>query len=429
MGKQPDHAISPDVNHHALTLLRRRNRSLRRVNEVSQRLTSMLDEQEVMGYLLRASAEIIGAPAASLWMWTDEKRHFLECVATHPPENVEELRPLRLDAGKGVAGWVTIHRKSVVTDNAYADERFTSDIDELTGFNTQSMLAVPLILRGEAIGVIEILNKTRADFDDEDLAMVETLAAAASIALENAKLIASLREKTDELQAQNSELDAFAHTVAHDLKSPLATILGFSDFLQEINYDLDTEELAQVLKVINRSANKMNSIIQEILLLSGVRKKNVTIRPIHMAEIIRETKTRLRHPIRDSGVTLTFPEQWPSALGYAPWVEEIWVNYISNAIKYGGRPPIVELGYEESDGQVWFWVQDNGKGLSEEQMAQLFVPFIRLEEARAKGHGLGLSIVQRITKKFGGQVKVESKLGKGSRFYFSLPSTTPIPRY
>jgi two-component system sensor histidine kinase/response regulator len=104
-------------------------------------------------------------------------------------------------------------------------------------------------------------------------------------------------------------------------------------------------------------------------------------------------------------------------------VEEIWTNYLSNAIKYGGQPPCVELGAtEQSDDFVRFWVRDNGNGLTGEEQARLFAPFTRLYPAQVKGYGLGLSIVQRIVDKLGGQVGVESRLGQGSTFSFTLPS-------
>jgi two-component system, sensor histidine kinase and response regulator len=118
-------------------------------------------------------------------------------------------------------------------------------------------------------------------------------------------------------------------------------------------------------------------------------------------------------------------DDWPVALGRGQWVEEVWVNYVSNALKYGGRPPRVELGAaEQEDGTVRFWVRDNGPGLTLEEKTQLFVPFTRLDQARAKGHGLGLSIVRRIVEKMGGQVGVESAIGQGSVFFFTLPSAS-----
>jgi len=109
-------------------------------------------------------------------------------------------------------------------------------------------------------------------------------------------------------------------------------------------------------------------------------------------------------------------------LGHAEWIVEVWANYLSNSIKYGGQPPRVKLGAEvQPNGMVRFWVRDNGPGLSPEEQARLFTPFTRLDQVRAKGHGLGLSIVRRIVEKLGGQVGVESQIGQGSSFFFTLP--------
>lgn len=397
--------------------LERRNRNLHRVNEVSQMLTSLLDEEDVMGYLVQASAEIIGAPVSSLWLWEDENLNTLTCRATHPPETVEKLSQHHIRPDHGIGGWVAVNGRTAVTEDAYKDNRFAHEIDGETGFRTQSMLAVPLILRDMVIGVIEILNKESADFDDEDVLMVETLAAAAAIALDNARLVG-------DLQTQNEELDAFAHTVAHDLKSPLTMVLGYSDMLTE---DVDVMEPAEITHIANavaRNARKMDSIIKEILLLSSVRKQAVQFAPVPMHTVVEEAQQRITHLIQQSNATIEYPDTWPSAFGYAPWVEEVWVNYISNAVKYGGEPPHVVLGYEALGDVVWFSVWDNGKGISAEAQTKLFVPFTRLEQVRVKGHGLGLSIVQRIVMKLGGQTAVESTLGRGSCFKFSLPQVS-----
>jgi two-component system sensor histidine kinase/response regulator len=114
------------------------------------------------------------------------------------------------------------------------------------------------------------------------------------------------------------------------------------------------------------------------------------------------------------------------ALGYGPWIEEVWANYLSNAMKYGGRPPRLELSADTMDGKVRFRVRDNGPGLTPEQQARLFTPFTRLHQARATGQGLGLSIVRRIMEKLGGEAWVESEPGKGSTFGFTLPRA-PAP--
>jgi two-component system sensor histidine kinase/response regulator len=117
------------------------------------------------------------------------------------------------------------------------------------------------------------------------------------------------------------------------------------------------------------------------------------------------------------------PTEWPTAFGHAPWTAEVWTNYLSNAVKYGGVPPAIRLGAESipKRASIRFWVRDNGPGLTDEQQALLFRPFSRVTETRAKGHGLGLSIVRRIAEKLGGSAGVESRPGEGSCFWFELP--------
>jgi PAS domain S-box-containing protein len=221
------------------------------------------------------------------------------------------------------------------------------------------------------------------------------------------------------------ELDAYAQTVAHDLKSPLSSLLGFAEFLKM--KELPDKERERFLQAISDGASKMNDIVDGLLLLASVRnQEEVEISPLDMETIVSSAVSRLSDVVTEHGAQISQRDTWPVALGYAPWVEEIWVNYISNAIKYGGSPPIVKLGADWQDTAVHFWVKDNGRGLSEEEQATLFTEFTRLERHKdsIQGHGLGLSIVQRITRKLGGEVGVESNMGEGSTFYFKLPAAT-----
>jgi signal transduction histidine kinase/CheY-like chemotaxis protein len=239
----------------------------------------------------------------------------------------------------------------------------------------------------------------------------------------------ALRQRSAELQARNEELDAFAHTVAHDLQNPLSMIIGFADVLEQRYTTLPTEDVEHSLGTIVRSGRKMSKIIHELLLLSSVRGIDVDVQPLDMPRIVTEARLRLARPIQEHQAEIVLPEVWPKALGHAPWIEEVWVNYLSNAINYGGCPPRVELGAAVQAGgstppAVRFWIRDNGPGLTPEEQAQLFVPFTRLAQGKAKGLGLGLSIVRRIVNKLGGEVGIESDgvPGQGSLFFFTLPA-------
>ncbi|MCB9077874.1 MAG: HAMP domain-containing histidine kinase [Anaerolineaceae bacterium] len=234
---------------------------------------------------------------------------------------------------------------------------------------------------------------------------------------------AALRQANAELQARNKELDAFAHTVAHDLKNPLGIITSYSELLNGDGVNMHHDELELIFKEVQKSGRKATNIIEELLLLSSIRKEAITMRPLNMAKIVEEAQGRVALMTQAYQAEIICPQQWPQALGYTPWVEEVWVNYLSNGLKYGGEPPRLELGATVQDnGMIRFWVRDNGLGLPIEAQTLLFTEFTRLDEIRTKGNGLGLSIVRRIVEKLGGQVGVESSSvpGQGCTFYFTL---------
>jgi signal transduction histidine kinase len=234
----------------------------------------------------------------------------------------------------------------------------------------------------------------------------------------------ALLQRTQELQERNQDLSAFAHTVAHDLRSPLGLIVGLAELLQQDQALMTSEELGKHLQAIVQHGAKMDSLIENLLLLAQVREIDFQPEPLDMPALIAEAIARLTLLVKERGAELSMPVTIPQALGYGPWIEQVWVNYLSNAIKYGGRPPCVEVGAEaQPDGMIRFWVQDNGRGITPEKQAYLFVPFTRLGELHEVGHGLGLSIALRIVTRLGGEVGVESDgvPGQGSRFYFTLP--------
>jgi PAS domain S-box-containing protein len=235
-----------------------------------------------------------------------------------------------------------------------------------------------------------------------------------------------IEQYANEVLARNEDLEAFSRTVAHDLKSPLSNIIGFVEWLQG-RPDLPAAERQDYIDIIARNAVKMNGIIDELLLLAQVRKEHVELTPIDMTRLISEAQARLAFMIAESGVVMRVPDVWPTALGYGPWVEEVWVNYLSNAIKYGRIPPAaprLELGFEEqANGFIRFWVRDFGPGIPAEEQAHLFQAYGEHSKVRATGYGLGLSIVQMIVEKMGGQAGVNSTVGQGSTFHFTLPAS------
>jgi signal transduction histidine kinase len=271
---------------------------------------------------------------------------------------------------------------------------------------------------------VEAARKGAQDYLVKGEADGHLLARFIRYAIERKHAEGTLRRQAAELQARNKELDAFAHTVAHDLKAPLSLITGFADLVIAAYDTMSEQELVEYLQTIQQSGRRMSDIVEGLLLLARVAKAEVPIEPLDMASIVDSARQRLAHVIAEHQAQIVLTNSWPTALGYAPWVEEVWANYLSNALKYGGRPPYVQVGgTAQADGLVRFWVRDNGAGISPEKQAKLFAPSAQIESI-CDGQGFGLSIVQHIVAKLGGQVGVESKIGRGSVFSFSLPATT-----
>jgi PAS domain S-box-containing protein len=413
---------------HTEEALRQRTRALALLVQVGDELAASLDTQQITGRLLQEVTETIGAVGSSVWLWDreaegQEEPEWLVCAAAFHIEEGRTPVDRRVPSGRGIVGWVALTGESVIVPDVSLDPRFYVGVDARTGFQTESILAVPLLVRGRTVGVLEVVNKRAGVFNEDDRSLVETLAASAAVAIDNARLVEALRQQAGELQARNEELDAFAHTAAHDLKNPLAKVVGYCELLREDYRRLPQEDLGRYLHLVAQEGRKMGNIIDELLLLAGVRTLGeVEMSPLDMERIVTEVQARLTYVIEASGARISQPESWPVALGYAPWIEEVWINYLSNAIKYGGDPPRIELGATEGpEGMIRFWVRDNGVGLTTYEQEQLFTPFTRLDRLRAKGHGLGLSIVRRIVERLGGEVSVESQVGRGSVFGFTLP--------
>ncbi len=414
-----------------------RLRQMERILEISHELTSTVSLERLLHRIVEAAAELTDCESAAILLQGDDPNKLRFVVAS---TFADQLADIPVPVESSIAGAAFESGEAIVVSDAQADPRYYREIERQIGFAARSLLAVPLQFRERRIGVLEAENKrSEAGFDQQDVEILSTLAAQATVSIENARLVEALHqnqnqlerrveERTAKLQAHNEELDAFAQTVAHNLQNPLASVIGFLSMLVRDYASMPPQELEEALNVTLRSARKVNSIIEELLLLSSVRKmEQVATAPLDTGRIVAAVQERLAGLIAQYEAEMVVPDPtaWPRAWGYGPWVEEVWANYVSNAIKYGARPPRVALGADESQGgQVRFWVRDNGPGLTPDEQGRLFVPFTQLHQVRAKGHGLGLSIVRRIVEKLGGQVGVESPggRGQGSLFFFSLPA-------
>ncbi|MDD4109391.1 MAG: histidine kinase N-terminal 7TM domain-containing protein, partial [Prolixibacteraceae bacterium] len=236
----------------------------------------------------------------------------------------------------------------------------------------------------------------------------------------NKHLRAEIKEKVKLIE----NLDAFSHTIAHDLRCTLSAVYSSGEILEESVKNTDTQTLLEFSDLIKKSAKKAIQITQELLILATVNNQNIERTTLNMKSVFEEALSQLHGLINEYNAQINMPDDWPEAAGHAPWIENVWTNYLSNAIKYGGTPPVIEVGADKPENRVVrFWIKDNGDGLLPEQQKKLFREYARIQPSKAQGYGLGLSIVKRIIEKLGGRVGLEStgKPGEGAKFWFELP--------
>jgi len=224
-----------------------------------------------------------------------------------------------------------------------------------------------------------------------------------------------------DLQKKNQELAAYDHTIAHSLKTPLAATGRFLEILAKFKADTLSEEQRHLVTRALSTLKMSEDAVDALLMLSTVSQEQIERQPLNMEALVQQALQQLQEEQACAQASVTLPATWPVVLGYIPWVGEVWLNYLSNAFKYSNVPVKVELGSAPNGADtIRFWVRSNGRPLTEEEQEKLFVPFARLHE-ESQGHGLGLTIVQRIIESLGGTVGVTALPGFGNEFFFTLP--------
>lgn len=322
-----------------------------------------------------------------------------------------------------------VHSDNSLTDNVlsgYFQESIGSDLVTFLVDPANSEMPVEISLGNRYVEIIHKPLLTKSGKLNGRLIMFRdtTQRKEAEQAIEGyaEHLAAENREKEMLIQ----ELDAYAHTVAHDLKNPLGSVLGFLELMKEDIAGSKKKELIKYHGLASRSAQDLMHIIDELLLMATIRKENIGTEPLDMDAIVDRVLVRLDLLQRQSSAVINRPEQWPEAVGYSPWIEEVWANFISNGIKYGGEPPVITLGWDiPQPGYYRLWIEDNGSGIPPEKQENLFRSSPSLDHDEYEVHGLGLSIVKRIMNRLGGKAGFEPQPGdpQKGRFYFTLPDS------
>jgi PAS domain S-box-containing protein len=239
------------------------------------------------------------------------------------------------------------------------------------------------------------------------------------------KMAEEEREKLiAELTAKNAELERFAYTVSHDLKSPLVTIKGFLGYIEHDTMTGNVERLKSDTRRIANAVEKMQDLLDDLLEISRIGRLVNPSEIVLFEELVHEALGRVEGRIRERGVTVELQEDLPAVFVDKPRLIEALQNLLDNAAKYmGAQPqPRIEIGRcDEEDGKPLFYVKDNGTGIEPAYRERIFGLFNKLDPL-SEGTGIGLTLVRRIIEFHGGRIYVESEVGKGSAFCFTLPT-------
>ncbi|MHC1623332.1 MAG: sensor histidine kinase [Candidatus Methanospirareceae archaeon] len=244
---------------------------------------------------------------------------------------------------------------------------------------------------------------------------------------DNAGLVTVVRDITDRKEAEeglkrvNQDLEDFAFTVSHDLKTPLQTILGFSYLLMEDYGDKLGESGKEYIEKLIEGASQMERLINDLLKLSRVGRKYAEIEIVDLNEVVEEIKLDLGAEIKERNERIVSSDL-PKIRTQRTWIKELFLNLISNGLKYNeSETPTVEIGYEEDEGEYRFKIRDNGIGIERENYEKIFKIFERVDPySKYEGTGAGLAICKKIIESIGGKIWVESEPGRGTTFYFSI---------
>jgi signal transduction histidine kinase/CheY-like chemotaxis protein len=291
-------------------------------------------------------------------------------------------------------------------------------------YGVQSLFIIRLEAEGKLLGYMEYWYQEAYELSPMQVQLLDAAASQVAMILNNALLHEQSQHYLRDLEERNQELDAYSHTIAHDLKNPLQLISNYILLVKMDNQDLLAAEHLEYLDRATKAGIQMAGMIENLLQMALLRDAIAEARPVDMRDSLEAALARFTDVIEKTGVQVEKEGNFLPALGHAPWLEEVWANLIGNAIKYMGadnpHPHLILRGGLAEEGWARYEVKDNGIGIKAEDYDKLFKMFSRLTNTGTT-KGLGLSIVQRIVAKLKGRVGLESQPGQGSTFWFELP--------
>ena len=404
---------------------------LRALGEVGQAVSSTLELETVLTRIASHAVQLSSTDCGVIYEYNETNQEFhLRASHRMEAEVVEVLRNAPIHLGQGATGQAATTRAPVeVSDIANAREYTGARARPLlVRLGYRSLLSVPLLREQQIMGALTVWRRRSGNFEPEVVNLLQTFATQSVLAIQNARLFREIEDKSRQIEAANRHKSEFLANMSHELRTPLNAIIGFSEVLGERLFGELNEKQAEYTDDILSSGRHLLSLINEILDLSKVEagRMELEVATFDLPLAIDNARTFVRERATKHGITLdvTVDERLGDFVGDERKIKQILLNLLSNAVKFtpeGGR---IGIEARQADGVVEISVSDTGVGIAPEDQPKIFEEFRQVGSDythKVEGTGLGLTLAKKFVELHGGRIWVESEVGKGSRFIFTLP--------
>ncbi|MGH7393548.1 MAG: ATP-binding protein, partial [Candidatus Rokuibacteriota bacterium] len=432
-----DQAVIAVENVRLFTELQQRTRELARsveelraLGEVGQAVSSTLDLDRVLSTIVTRANELAETDGGAIYEYDAATRRFhLRATRDLPPELVDLLRTTPIEMGEGAVGRAAQARQPVEYVDITVEGAYGGRLREvLLRTGTRSLLAVPLVREDEVVGGLVVNRNRPGSFEPRVVELLKTFATQSTLAIQNARLFAELHDKTRQLEVADQHKSEFLANMSHELRTPLNAVIGFSEVLLERMFGELNPKQDEYLQDILSSGRHLLSLINDVLDLSkieaGRMELEMTRFSVPMALENALTLVRERAARHGISVSLSVDPRVGDVRGDERKFKQVLLNLLSNAVKFtpeGGR---VDIRAAAVDSAVEVAVSDTGIGIAPEDQEAIFEEFRQVGSDYARkreGTGLGLTLARRFVELHGGRLWVESQVGTGSTFTFTLP--------
>jgi GAF domain-containing protein len=399
---------------------------LRALSEVSQAINSTLDVEAVLTTIVAKAVQLSGTEAGTIYTF-DESRQEFQLRATHGMDEtmIAAIRDQRIGTSETAIGKAATARMSIQIPDVLAESSLVLDVIVRAGY--RSVLIVPLLRPNQIVGALVVRRKAPGEFSKSTVELLQTFADQSVLTIQNARLFREIEDKGRELEQASQHKSQFLANMSHELRTPLNAILGYTELMADGAYGEPSDKMLGILKRLEANGRHLLGLINDVLDLSKIEAGQLVLElsDYSVQDIAQTVRSTLEPLAADKKLAfkVEMAPELPSGRGDGRRLTQVLINLVGNAIKFTDAGEVA-IKAEANNGAFYVSVRDTGPGISAADQGKLFQEFQQADNAITRkkgGTGLGLAISKRIIEMHGGKIWVESQLGQGSTFAFTLP--------